>query len=474
MFAQKIAYLYLVLLVSGCAHRDAPLATPYAAPPGWSTIATASQDTQSTSGAPTWPASDDAVLASLLERLECDNLELQSAAARLAASSAIADFAAAQRRPWLNVTVEGTRQRVPRTTFRDGEGQRHSIPPYRQSGYNAQLVLGYEIDLFGRLNHLQAGAEAGHAARAADLDSLRQRLRLETRLAFLALRHAESLIKENVAATTLLQRRIALLEARLDAGLIAIDTLRPIREALAVTQRDAAALRAERHVAHSRIAVLLGTPPAALSLPPDTETSGSTESLPGVPGSVPAELPAAVIARRPDIAAAWQNSLAASHDRERVRSERWPQLTLTSASGFISDSLGNWLRRDAVSWLLGLALQAPLLDGGRNAARQRVAGAEAQAAEADYRQQVITALGEVETALLRLQAAHEQDKSLAQQLATRQAHLDDIRASARVGRSDALARLDAELEMIALRRERLTGRYALLARWHETRHSMGY
>ena len=340
MFAQKIAYLYLVLLVSGCAHRDAPLATPYAAPPGWSTIATASQDTQSTSGAPTWPAGDDAVLASLLERLECDNLELQSAAARLAASSAIADFAAAQRRPWLNVTVEGTRQRVPRTTFRDGEGQRHSIPPYRQSGYNAQLVLGYEIDLFGRLNHLQAGAEAGHAARAADLDSLRQRLRLETRLAFLALRHAESLIKENVAATTLLQRRIALLDARLDAGLIAIDTLRPIREALAVTQRDAAALRAERHVAHSRIAVLLGTPPAALSLPPDTETSGSTESLPGVPGSVPAELPATVIARRPDIAAAWQNSLAASHDRERVRSERWPQLTLTSASA--SATLAQW------------------------------------------------------------------------------------------------------------------------------------
>ena len=75
---------------------------------------------------------------------------------------------------------------------------------------------------------------------------------------------------------------------------------------------------------------------------------------------------------------------------------------------------------------------------------------------------------------LRLQAAREQDHSLGQQLATRQAHLDDTRASARAGRSDALARLDAELETLAVRRERLTGRHALLARWHETRHSMGY
>lgn len=474
MFARNIAYLFLAVLLTGCAHRDAPSAQPYAAPSGWSTLAAANQDAHSTSPTPAWPAGDDTVLVGLLERLERDNLQLQSAAARLAASRAVADLAAAQRRPWLNVSVEGARQRVPRTTFRDGEGQRHSIPPYRQSSYDAQLVLGYEIDLFGRLNHLQAGAEAGHAARAADLDSLRQRLRLETRLAYLALRHAESQLKENETAMDLLQRRLDLLEARLEAGLVAIDALRPMRESLTVAQRDAAALRAERHAAHSRIAVLLGTPPAALSLPPATETSGASESLPDAPDSVPADLPAAVIARRPDIAAAWQNSLAAGHDHERVLSERWPQLTLTSAGGFISDSLGNWLRRDAVGWLTGFALQGPLLDGGRNAARQRAAGSEAQAAEADYRQQVIAALGEVETALLRLQAAHEQDKSLAQQLATRQAHLDDIRASARVGRSDALTRLDAELETLAVRRERLTGRHALLARWHETRHSMGY
>ena len=461
--------LLLLFMVSGCAQLRTPAVATYSAPAEWSTAATATRhSTPENPALVAWPADDDVVLTGLLDRLERDNLELKSAAARLTASRAASDFAAAQRRPWLDGNLESARQRVPSTTFRDSDGHKHSIPPYRQSRYDAQFMLGYEIDLFGRLALLQEGAQAEQAARAADLNALHQRLRLETRLAYLALRHAESQLKESEAATALLQRRLDYLEARQAAGLVSYDALRPAREALDAARRSAASERAERHAAHSRIAVLIGTPPSALEIPP------GAEAIPSVPGSAPADLPAAVIARRPDIAAAWNTAFAASHEHERIRRERWPRLTLTAAGGFISDSLGDWLRRDAIGWLAGLALQGPLLDGGRNEARQRAAGAHADAAETQYRQQVVSALGEVETALLHLQAARLHDLTLTHQVTDRQKYYDDTVASARLGRSDALARIDAELELLAARRDRLNGRHALLSRWHETRHSLGY
>ncbi len=472
-------------LLSGCAHRlDAPLPEAYAAPEGWSATASAAHPASIPGAAPPtpqasesvvpapWPAGDDAVLESLLARLEHDNLELKEAAARLAASRAVAEHAAALRRPWLDGGVEVARQRVPRSSFRDEDGKRHRVPPYRESRYDAQLVLGYEIDLFGRLAALQAGAEAAQAAQAADLEALRLRLRLETRLAYLDLRHAESQGRESEAAVTLLRQRLEHLDARRAAGLVGRDALRPAQEALAAAERRAADEGAERHVAHSRLAVLLGQPPAALAVPPPPDPEPGAALPSGA--RVPADLPAAVIARRPDIAAAWNAALASAHERERVRLERWPRLSLTASGGFLSDRLGDWLRRDAVGWLAGLALQGPLLDGGRHATRHDAASAEAGAAEARYRQQVVTALGEVESALLRLQAARQQEGSLTEQRERRRAHCADTRASARAGRSDALALIDAELELLGARREHLAGRHTLQVRWHEARHSLGY
>ena len=477
--------LAFILLGTGCAQLDAARPEAFVAPEGWSTAATAAagqtaatRTNSASASAPAatpnftpapWPAGDDAVLADLLARLERDNLELKGAAARLAASRAVAEHAAALHRPWLDGGLDLARQRVPRSNFRDSDGQRHRVPPYRESRYDAQFVLGYEVDLFGRLAQLQAGAEAAQAAQAADLEALRLRLRLETRFAYLDLRHAESQQEESAAAAMLLRQRLEHLAARHSAGLVGRDALRPAQDALAAVERQAAAERAERHLAHSRLAVLLGQAPAELVVAP-----APPAAKPATPGQTPAELPAAVIARRPDIAAAWNAALAAAHERERVRLERWPRLTLTASGGVLSDRLGDWLRRDAVGWLAGLALQGPILDGGRHAARHDAARAEAEAAHAHYRQQVVAALGEVESTLLRLEAARQQDDSLTQQRARRAGHLADTQASARAGRSDALALIDAELELLAARREQHAGRHALQVRWHEARHSLGY
>ncbi|WP_374429993.1 TolC family protein, partial [Ideonella dechloratans] len=149
------------------------------------------------------------------------------------------------------------------------------------------------------------------------------------------------------------------------------------------------------------------------------------------------------LARRPDVAAA-QRSLMAAQARLGVAQSAWlPDLSLTANGGYASTDLGDVFRWSARAWSLGALLSMPIFDGGQRQAQEERAGGEAQIALAGYRQQVLTALREVEDQLSGLGLLQAQADVLGQAVASarRATALSDIRY--RNGQISQLDLLDA-------------------------------
>ena len=176
--------------------------------------------------------------------------------------------------------------------------------------------------------------------------------------------------------------------------------------------------------------------------------------------TIPAGVPATVLARRPDVSAA-QSSLLAAQARVGVAQAAWfPSLMLTGEGGFASPDLGDLLRWSARAWSVSALLSLPIFDGGRRQAGVDDARAQLDAALASYRGQVLVAFREVEDQLSALRLLH--DQSLAQgravDAARRATTLSDTRY--RNGLVSQLELLDARRSELRNRRQALQVRSA--------------
>jgi multidrug efflux system outer membrane protein len=214
------------------------------------------------------------------------------------------------------------------------------------------------------------------------------------------------------------------------------------------TRAQAIALDRQRAQLENALAVLTGQPASGFRL----EESNWNASLP----LIPAGLPAAMLARRPDVAAA-QRKLLAAQTRVGVAQAAWfPDLTLTSAGGYASSQLRDIFRWSARAWSVEGLLSLPLLDGGRRQALLGSARADMEVAMADYRHSILQSLAEVEDSLsdIRLLAQQEAAQQQAVDSAARASALADSRY--RNGQTGQLELLDAQRSELSIRRQALS------------------
>jgi multidrug efflux system outer membrane protein len=193
------------------------------------------------------------------------------------------------------------------------------------------------------------------------------------------------------------QEQVRLLGVQVRTGLASAIVLNQAEAQLQSTlaqQQDVARARADEEHA---LAILCGRPPASFSVP-------ANPARPGSPPAIPPGVPAAVLSRRPDVAEAEQNVVAANALVGVATADLHPQFTLTGAAGFESaaiESLFAWQSR-----LLSIAqgVTAPIFEGGRLKANLRAVRARYEQAVAVYVNQVLVAYGDVEDALTDLDA----------------------------------------------------------------------
>lgn len=391
------ALLAAALLAAGCASLQQPAAglPPAGVPAAWhAPLPPAAAEAAEL--ARWWTRLADPALPALVEQALRANTQVAAAQARLRQARAAREAASAALRPRLGLDA-GSQWQWTEATATPRETQRLG------------LEAAWEADLWGRAGAGERAALAGEQAGALDLDQVRVVVAAEVALALLQWRSAqdrEALARRHLA---LLEQTLQIARWRLEAGLATQLEVEQARAAAERLRAQAPALAASAGQALNALATLTARPAGALHA--ELTAAGPARPLPLAAAPVPA-LPAEVLRRRPDVAAAERRLAAAGARVEQADLQRLPALTLSGTLGLQALGLAA-LGSGAGVATLAAGVGLPLADGGRLQAQVRQQEGARDEAAAAYRATVLGALQEVEDALVAIARTGEQLTALA-------------------------------------------------------------
>ncbi|MFC4527046.1 efflux transporter outer membrane subunit [Dyella halodurans] len=347
-----------------------------------------------------WQVFGDERLNALETQAASANQDVKAAAARVSEARGLQRVAHSQWFPQLGAGFGPSRQ----LEGPDSLGVTPGSNPSPQTVWRAQIAVSYELDLFGRIASTNHAAAADTQQTEALLRSAQLALQADVAQTYFLLRELDAEIAVVERTVDLRKAQLDFVQHRYDAGDVSELDVAQARTEVETARSDAMTLARERATTEHALAVLLGQAPAQLTM--------SADPLVPISVSIPADMPSALLERRPDIAAA-ERAMAAANARIGVaRSAFFPSLTLTGTGGYESSSLSNlfnWSNRTfLLGPLVGTPLVGPLFDGGQR--RGNLVHAKAQYEEdvAIYRQTVLVAFREVEDGLANVRILHDQ------------------------------------------------------------------
>ncbi len=420
-------------------------------PPAWS---------QSGGAAPLslnyWEALNSPTLEGLIQEGLAANPSLAAMGLRVEQAAAYLDATIGQQSPAVSASLSAARRRVNYV----------GLPVPGSSGVlsstSSQLSLGvdvvWELDLWGRLASAERGAVAD--VEALGYDAAAARISLAGQIAKAAMTLVEGDESTRLATEALaLAEQIQANERRLLSGgsgraesVLAADArVQSAKAILAGAQRASAA-------AVNRMASLLGRP--AGTLKPATRAALRTELLAAsLPPAPDAGVPADVLHRRPDLAAAEARIRSAQAGAEVARAQLYPSLSLMASAGTSGSELKNLVDGDFRVWSLGANVLAPLFNSGRLRALEDQAITARDIALVEFAQVFLQACAEVDGALTNelylLQEIEQQGAYLAQLQATA-AFIERKQQRGSASSSEVLAARDnalfAQTQILAVQR----------------------
>lgn len=424
-----------LLLLTACSHPP-PSAQPEASLP----------DSFSASGtseppAEWWTAFEDSQLNRLMDLSLRENFDLLLAWERLQAARALLRREASSKWPALDGRLQGQVQ--------DPE-------PGSGNSFEAGLSTSYEVDLWGRIQSRVDAERYRSIATAADYQTALLTLSAEIALTYLEFLTAGSQL-ELIRSQLETNRKIyGSLEGRFAAGQgERADLLRQAQLVEATTSQMYMA-EAEVQLLKNQLAVLAGQVPGQLEL-------DDVPPLPKLPDIPQTGLPAELIQRRPDVRGNYNRLKAADEDLATAVSESYPRISisasLTTEENDFSDIFEDW-----VSSLAGNLLM-PLFDGSRRKSEVERSLALRNQRLYAYSQSVLTAVREVEDALILESRQSQRLDSLQQQVRLAREAQQQLQLQYINGASDFLDVLTALTNEQRLRRDLLSARLDL----YETR-----
>jgi NodT family efflux transporter outer membrane factor (OMF) lipoprotein len=338
-----------------------------------------------------WQRFGDPQLDHLIEQALRRNNDLAAATIKVRRAQLSAGIAAGNALPALSAGV-GTE--YSRNLRDDHSSDRH---------YSANAAVSYELDLWGRLGSLNDAAQWEALATEEDRESTALTLIGTTAALYWQAAYLNQRIALGEQSIAYAEKTLALVQVQYGAGAVSSLELMEARQNVAAQRAGQTQLRQQQVENDNALAILFDGPPESMQTMP--------QRLPdyALPAPV-AGVPAAVLARRPDLRAAEQRLRASLANADAVRASYYPQFTLTGAVNGGSDSLHNIVQNPIAS--LGLGLVLPFLQWRQMQLNSKVAQADYAVAVVNFRQTLYSALRDVENAL----SAREQYAQQAQQL----------------------------------------------------------
>lgn len=319
---------------------------------------------------------------------------------------------------------------------------------------SAGAAVFFDPDLSGRLSaEIQAAAASAAAAEYLVAD-LRRLVAAGVAQQYIEFRRAGERLALLEESTDLQEQTLRIVTLRYEAGLSANLDVRRAAADLAQTRAQRGILELQRAQATHALTILTGEAPGAVPPPPD-----DTDGIPRLTAGPPRGLPADLLRRRPDLLVAEARLVEAAARVGVERADLLPSLTVPGELVAGDGSFGGLFNEFFLT--LGATLDLPLFDGGRRRAEIQAAEAEADARFADYRQSFLIVLGEVEDALIAIEAYSERNRDLAQAIEESEMAFEQSNALYREGLASLFDVLDAQRQLIASRQALIDSEAAL-------------
>ena len=347
---------------------------------------------------------------------------LKLAQARLARAQAVGEVAHAATLPQLSGQLDLTHQRY------TANG---AVPPplagtTRDSG-TLQLAASWELDFFGK--HRAALDAALGSVNAAQADAQAARVLLASQVARTYFQLVRLNAQAGVASRTLAQRSetLKLVQDRVNAGLDTRLELRQSEGGLPEARLQLEAVQEQMALTRNALNALVGQPNSAAALVPSEQAAIKSVALTPT-------LPADLLGRRADVAAARWRVEASSKDVDNAKAQFYPNINLVAFAGLSSIGLGRLLDSGSQQWGVGPALRLPIFDAGRLRANLRGKTADLDEAVESYNAAVIDAVRDVADQVASQQAiGRQQTEQRAAQEAAESAYAIAVQRATRRG-----------------------------------------
>ena len=346
-----------------------------------------------------WSIYRDPILDGLERQIDISNQNLKAAEAAYRQTEAVVAGARATFFPTATVNGSGARSRS------SGNGGPTSFGGGNiQNRFQLDTAVSWVPDLWGAVRRTVESDVASAQASAGLLASARLAAQAQLATAYLELRVADELARLLEASVKGFAQALQIARNQFKGGTADQSVVDQAQAQLDSTRAQLVAVGVTRAQLEHSIAVLIGRPPAALTIVP-------TEALVAVP-LVPPGVPSALIERRPDIATAERDMAAANAAIGVAVAAFYPDVTLSADYGVSAFALRKLFNASSRIWSFGATAAETIFDGGARHATVEERKATYDQSVANYRQTVLTAFQGVEDALASQRILAEQAKAL--------------------------------------------------------------
>ena len=329
-----------------------------------------------------WQGFNDAYIDELVDEAIANNYDLKQAAWRVVENRALLAQSFGARLPSFDYGAERTQTKLTPGTDMI-RNHKHDI------------TVAWVADLFGKLQRTERAAMDDLLAQEATQQALIHSIIAQVVKSRIEISTQQKLVDIAARNITSRQQTVDIVERRYNSGLVDSLQLHQARENYFAAAATQPATKQNLELARHTLEVLLGKRASSMDIPSTT--------LPDMPvfKAVPMSVPASLLDRRPDVKAA-EMELAAATERVGVSiAQLYPDLTITLMGGYTGDKYRFTFSKEQQIYSGILALSAPIFHGGRLRQGVKASKARAEQAAAAYAKTVISAIREVEDALVK-------------------------------------------------------------------------
>ncbi len=389
-----------------------------------------------------WESFESGELSRVVNIALQNNYDLKTAWARLGQFAALLKISGAELYPQVNLNEEISRTESDQGRFSSNTDR-----------FALNLSAAYEVDLWKRIESQQQAAVFDYHANRETLESTALALSalVTERWLFIVEQKAQlALLNEQLKSS---QTFLELNELRFSQGRATAVDVYQQRGQLASVESQFPIIESNIEVFENQLSLLLGETP-------EYNIENIPSQLPDMPPIPQTGVPGDVLMQRPDVRSLHHQIVAADYRVASAIADRYPTLRLTGQAGFQTGRIEDVF--DDTLWNIAAGIVTPIIDGERRKAEIERNKAIWRERLFQYQETVLTALHEIENAIIQERKQKERVDAIQNQLNVARQTLTESQSRFLNGLSDFLPVLTALIETQRLERQLLSDRRDLL------------